>query len=199
MTLTAEQLKKISPGTPLDRINTFLPFLNKHLPAYGIDTATEVASFLSQVLHESGGLKWMKELWGPSAQQSKYERDFSQPWPELQRGKRNFVATNLGNSEKGDGKLLMGRGPLQITGRKNYTRMSKDMFGDNRLLKNPDLLSLPEYGIQSACIYWKWTKMDKVDDDLHITQETKKVNGGYNGLDDRQKYFSRAISVFKIQ
>ncbi len=182
MILTAEQLKQISPGTPLERINTFLPFLNKHLPAYGIDTATEVASFLSQVLHESGGLKWMREIWGPTAQQLKYE------------GRKD-----LGNIVKGDGKLFMGRGPMQITGRANYTRMSKDMFGDDRLLKNPDLLSLPEYGIQSACIYWKWTKMDKVDDDLHITQETKKINGGFNGFDDRQKYFSRAVKIFGLQ
>lgn len=178
MTLTAEQLKQISPGTPLDTIKTFVHFLNKHLPAYYIDTPIEVSSFLAQVLHESGGLKWMKEIWGPTAAQSKYE------------GRKD-----LGNIMKGDGKLFMGRGLIQTTGRANYLRMSKDMFGDERLIKMPQLLSLPEYAVLSACIYWKWRKLDLKDDDLSIKEETKSVNGGFNGLSDRQQYFDKAIKI----
>ena len=181
MTLTADQLRRITPGTPIDRINVFLPHLNKYLPIYGIDTPVEVASFLSQVLHESGGFKWMREIWGPTSAQARYE------------GRRD-----LGNIYKGDGKKFMGRGPIQITGRANYTRMSKDMFGDNRLLHNPEILATPEYGIISSCIYWKWRNMDAIDDDLSIEEETKKVNGGYNGLDDRQKYFNRALKVLTV-
>jgi putative chitinase len=182
MILTPSQLKAISPGTPLDRINEFLPHLNTYLPQYGIDTPIEVASFLAQVLHESGGFKWMREIWGPTAAQLKYEG-----------------RADLGNTIKGDGKLFMGRGPIQLTGRKNYDRMSMDMFGDDRLLKNPDMLVLAQYGIWSSCIYWKWRKMDAIDDDLSIKQETKKVNGGYNGLDDRQKYFNRALTALGAQ
>lgn len=176
--ITAEQLKQISPGTPLERCKTFAPLLDKYCPMYGIDTPTELASFLSQVLHESGGFKYMREIWGPTSAQSRYE------------GRRD-----LGNIYKGDGKKFMGRGPIQITGRANYTRMSKDMFGDNRLLHNPDILSTPEYGIISSCIYWKWRNLDAVDDDAGIKSETKAVNGGYNGLFDRQKYFDRARKV----
>ena len=89
----------------------------------------------------------------------------------------------------------MGRGLIQLTGRVNYQKMSKEMFGDDRLLKTPDLLSTSTYAVWSACIYWKWAKMDAVDDDLSIKEETRKVNGGYNGLDDRQKYFDRAIKI----
>ena len=179
MILTVEQLKSITPNTPLERINTFLPFLNKYLPMYGIDTPIEVASFLAQVLHESGGLKWMKEIWGPTSQQLKYEGN-----------------TDLGNTVKGDGKLFIGRGLIQITGRSNYAMMSRDIFRDDRLLRSPEILSLPEYAVQSACIYWKWRKMDLIDDDFDIRSETKKVNGGYNGLNDRQQYFDKAIKVF---
>ena len=196
MTLTADQLRRITPGTPIDRINVFLPHLNKYLPIYGIDTPIEVASFLSQVLHESGGFKWMREIWGPTSAQARYERDFNQPFTKT--NKRNSLAFKLGNNIQGDGKKFMGRGPIQITGRTNYTRMSKDMFGDNRLLHNPEILATPEYGIISSCIYWKWRNMDAIDDDLSIKEETKKVNGGYNGLDDRQKYFNRALKVLTV-
>lgn len=196
MILTLEQLLKISPGTPRERMQTFLPHLNKYLPQYGIDTPVEVASFLSQVLHESGGFRWMRELWGPTAQQNRYERDFKQPWNGTNQ--RNRLAFALGNTERGDGKLFAGCGPMQITGRKNYARLSKDMFGDDRLLRTPDIVATPEYGVWSACIYWKWRNMDAIDDDLSIKEETKRVNGGYNGLEDRQKYFDRSLLVFGI-
>ena len=182
MTLTAEQLKQITPGTPLDRCKVFVPHLNKFLPLYGIDTPIEVASFLSQILHESGGLKYLREIWGPTKAQSRYEG-----------------RADLGNIIKGDGKLFMGRGLIQLTGRTNYARMSKEIFGDDRLVRNPEILATPEYGVLASCIYWKWRGMDSIDDDNSITAETKKVNGGYNGLEDRQKYFDLAKAVLNIK
>ena len=179
MILTVEQLKKISPSTSEARIDTFIHHLNVYLPIYGIDTPNEVASFLAQVLHESGGLKWLREIWGPTAAQSKYEG-----------------RADLGNTVRGDGKKFMGRGLIQLTGRANYLKMSMEMFNDDRLVRNPDLLSTAEYAVLSACIYWKWRKMDLIDDDKNIKDETKRVNGGVNGLADRQQYFDRAIQVF---
>jgi len=178
MIITPQQLKTISPHTPDNRIDTFIHHLNVYMPEYGIDTVNEAASFLAQVLHESGGLKWLREIWGPTAAQSKYEG-----------------RADLGNVVHGDGKKFMGRGLIQLTGRANYTKMSKDMFGDNRLLEMPDLLSTAECAVKSACIYWQWRKMDLIDDDLDIRAETKKTNGGYNGLTQRQQYFDKAIAV----
>lgn len=178
MNISAAQLKQISPSTPLGRIEEFIHHLNFYMPKYGIDTVNECASFLAQVLHESGGLKWLREIWGPTPTQLKYE------------GRKD-----LGNMVSGDGKKFMGRGLIQLTGRANYSRMSKDMFGDDSLLNNPVLLSTAEYAVQSACIYWGWRKLDSKDDDLSIKDETKSVNGGYNGLADRQQYFDKAIKV----
>lgn len=193
MIIKLSSLQKITPGTPVARLETFLPWLNHYLPIYGIDTKNEVASFLAQVLHESGGFKWLREIWGPTSQQLKYERDFTQAWPVTDKKHRNYLSSILGNSEKGDGKKMAGVGILQITGRANMKRMSIEMFGDERLLTKPEILATPQYSVASACIYWKWKKLDSVDDDLKILEETKAVNGGYNGLEDRQKYFDRAI------
>lgn len=177
--ITREQLKQITPSTPDTRIDAFIHHLNTYMPQYGIDTPNEIASFLAQVLHESGGLKWLREIWGPTHAQAKYE------------GRKD-----LGNTVRGDGKKFMGRGLIQLTGRANYARMSKDMFGDDRLLQTPDLLSTAEYAVKSACIYWQWRKMDLIDDDTDIKAETKAVNGGFNGITDRQQYFNRAMQVF---
>lgn len=178
MQLTLEQLKRITPGTPVERIAVFLPYLNDYLPDYGIDTPVEVASFLAQVLHESGGFKWLREIWGPTTAQSKYEG-----------------RVDLGNIYPNDGKKFMGRGLLQITGRTNYKRMSKEIFGNETLLTNPEILSSAKYAVVSACIYWRWRNLDANDDDFSIEAETKKVNGGYNGLQDRKQYFDKAIEV----
>src|SRR5258708_4383140 len=75
-----------------------------------IDTPIRQAAFLAQVGHESGGFVWMHEIWGPTEAQSRYE-----PPSDL--------ATRLGNTQPGDGKRYMGRGPIQITGRFNYRLM----------------------------------------------------------------------------
>lgn len=176
--ITIEQLQKIATSAKKETLEMYLPHINTLCPKYGIDTKNELASFLSQVLHESGEFKWMREIWGPTATQLRYE------------GRKD-----LGNVIKGDGKKFMGRGPIQITGRSNYRWISQEIFGDDRLLDKPDLLTTPEYGIQSACIYWEGRGLDAHDDDLVILRDTKLVSGGTNGLADRQKYFDRAISV----
>lgn len=191
MLLTAKQLRAISPGTPLERCEVFVPHLNKYMAQYQIDTPQRIAHFLAQVLHESGGLKWLREIWGPTAAQSKYEGRI-----------------DLGNTVKGDGKKFMGHGLIQVTGRKNHEQMSRLMFGDDRLVRTPDLLATPEYGTQSACVFWNsrnlsaiadlpdtWTKTfrGKVYD--KIGWITRRVNGGQNGLADRKNYLKRAIKV----
>lgn len=178
MLITIEQLQKIATSAKKETLEMYLPHINTLCPKYGIDTKNELASFLAQVLHESGEFRWMREIWGPTSAQANYQ------------GRKD-----LGNVIKGDGKKFMGRGPIQITGRSNYRWMSREIFGDDRLLDKPDLLTTPEYGIQSACIYWKGRGLDAHDDDLVILRETKLVNGGTNGLKDRQKYFDRAIAV----
>lgn len=196
MILTAQLLKQISPGTPLERLQTFVPHLNIYLPAYEIDTPIEIASYLAQVLHESGGFRWLREIWGPTKQQRRYERDFKQEWSA--RNPRNRLAFRLGNEVKGDGKKFAGHGLIHTTGRYNHLKESLEMFKDDRLLDTPELLCTPVFAVWSSVIYWQRKKLDKVDDDLNILQETKLVNGGYNGLDDRQNYFDRAVDVFKI-
>lgn len=91
---------------------------------YGDDDNRKLAYILATAHHETGRFKWMHEIWGPTAQQKKYEG-----------------RADLGNNVAGDGKKFMGRGFVQLTGRRNYADWSKRTGLD--LLKNPELVTTP--------------------------------------------------------
>lgn len=131
---------------------------------YGLleGTGLRLAHFLGQVGHESAGFRYMEEIASGAA----YE------------GRRD-----LGNVKAGDGKRYKGRGPLQLTGRANY-RMYGEALGLD-LEGDPELASDPATGILIACHYWQTRKLNALADLDDTRGITKKVNGGFNGLDDR--------------
>jgi putative chitinase len=135
------------------------------LNGYHINTPLRLAHFMAQIEHESGGFKWLTELGGKSYF-DKYE------------GRKD-----LGNTQLGDGAKFKGRGYIQITGRYNYTRLSKDTGID--FLNNPDLLAQEVNAIVSACWFWNKNKINELADKDDAKAVTKKINGGFNGLKDR--------------
>jgi predicted chitinase len=120
--LTGQQLQSIMPSTPAARREALLPFLQAAMTEFAIETPARVAAFVAQLAHESGQLRFMEEIWGPTPAQRRYEP-------------ASTLAATLGNTETGDGKRYKGRGPIQITGRANYRR-----FGD---LLGTDLVADP--------------------------------------------------------
>lgn len=134
---------------------------------YEINTPLRVAHFMAQLSHESGGFKYLKEL-GNNAYFKKYE------------GRKD-----LGNIFAGDGLKYKGRGFIQITGRANYTELSKDLKID--FLNNPELLEQEPNAILSALWFWKKKKLNVFADEDNITIITKRINGGFNGINDRKK------------
>lgn len=168
MDLTLPQLKKIMPQAG-SRAGVFLPYLNKHMPAFDIATPARMASFLSQVAHESMQLFYTEEI----ASGIRYE------------GRKD-----LGNAFPGDGVRYKGRGLIQITGRANYTACMMDLEID--CLEHPEMLERPEYAVLSACWFWKVHGLNELADLGDQRRVTKRVNGGYNGLDERLALFENA-------
>lgn len=164
----------------------FEAVLKKGMDQAGMFDPKERAQFLGQLAHESLAGALMYEVWGPTKQQLKYERDFKAPWgPGLKPGDTNYVAFNLGNTEVGDGYKYRGRSFIQVTGRANYTACGKYLGLD--LINNPDLLVDPDTAVKAALWYWRVQRpripgMAQAGDTLGVT---KAINGGTNGLDDR--------------
>jgi putative chitinase len=168
-----------------------------------LNTDRRLAHFLAQVGHETGRLRFMREIWGPTAAQNRYERDFEAPWPAtpiLARQsiyKANRLAFTLGNARKGDGLRYMGRGALQTTGAGNYGRLTKrlkEKLEDEcpDFLAKPALLELSPWNMLSAADYWVMRNLNEFADLDDILGLTKRVNGGVNGLADRQAIYASA-------
>lgn len=164
--MTPAQLAE-SVGCPsLELAARWLDPLEAAMAEYGIDTPTRQAAFLAQIGHESGGLKYTAELWGPTPAQASYEG-----------------RTGLGNFEPGDGFRYRGRGLLQITGRGNYAQVGKALGLD--LLGHPDVLSEPLPAARSAAWFWQHHGLNLWADRGDFQTLTRKINGGLTGYADR--------------
>lgn len=171
--ITEQQLKVIYPQATSANIEMYLPFINSLLPQFGIDNNTRLAAFLAQVGHESGQLKYNKEIWGPTAAQKGYE------------GRKD-----LGNVIAGDGIKYAGKGLIQLTGRSNYKAFS-DAVGID-FVSNPKLVETPEYAVMAACWFWQKNGLNKYADNGSFETLTRRINGGLNGFNDRVEIWERA-------
>lgn len=180
MIITNEELKQIMPKLSPAKRTLYLPFLNRVMEEYEINTPLRSAAFLAQLAHESGEFRYMEELWGPTEAQKRYEPP-------------GTLAEKLGNTQPGDGKRFKGRGPIQITGRSNYDRYGKLLGVD--LLANPELAATPQIAFSIAGLYWQANGLNQLADRDDILSITKRINGGVNGLADRRAYYKRAKTV----
>jgi putative chitinase len=168
--LKLEKLKGIIPDKVISQIpDTAVKF--------NITTNLRLAHFLSQCAHESGNFKWVVELASGQA----YE------------GRKD-----LGNTQPGDGVKFKGRGYIQLTGRANYDKFSK--FVNEDCVSNPDLVST-KYPMLSAAYFFDKNKLWKICDlgstDEVVEKVSRRVNGGTNGLADRQQKFDKIWNVLK--
>ncbi len=180
MIITNEELKQIMPKLSPAKRTLYLPFLNRVMEEYEINTPLRSAAFLAQLAHESGEFRYMEEIWGPTEAQKRYEPP-------------STLAEKLGNTQRGDGKRFKGRGPIQITGRSNYDRYGKLLGVD--LLANPELAATPQIAFSVAGLYWQANGLNQLADLDDILSITKRINGGVNGLADRRAYYKRAKTV----
>jgi len=175
------------------------------LPEYDIDTPHRVAAFMAQCGHESDGFTIMQENLNYSAKGlrsifGKYfpNDDIAKQYERKPEKIANRVYGNrMGNGpeESGEGWYFRGRGIVQITGKNNYTKCSQSLFESNVLVENPDLLLETEYAIHSACWFWSAARLNELADVGDIKTMTKRINGGFIGLEDRIKHYNHAIEI----
>lgn len=190
MEITAEQLKRSMPGVTPDRVALYLAPLNAAMAEFEINTTMRAAAFLAQVGHESGSLRWMQEIWGPTPAQKRYERDFNHAWPPNALDAVNRLAFELGNSEKGDGVLFKGHGPIQITGRTNHSKYGEAVGVD--LIARPEMAASKDVAFRIAGSFWKTRGLNELADAGDFMTITRRINGGLNGLEDRKARYAQA-------
>ena len=175
------------------------------LPEYDIDTPKRVAAFMAQCGHESGGFTLMQENLNYSAKGLR--GTFGKYFPndevaKLYERKPQMIANRVygnrmgnGDEASGEGWYFRGRGIIQITGKNNYTKCSQSLFESNVLVENPDLLLESEYAIHSACWFWSAARLNELSDIGDIKTMTKRINGGFIGLEDRINHYNHAIEI----
>lgn len=183
--LTA-QIVKDAIGCPLQFAELYTPHLIEGCAAYGIDAPARLAAFLAQLGHESGGFRYVREVWGPTPAQATYE------------GRKN-----LGNTEPGDGAKFKGHGLIQITGRYNHAAVRdrlRERFGAlvPDFEGNPEMLEQPRWAVLSACDYWDSRRLNLLADNGDFEMITRRVNGGLNGQTDRLARWKLAKSALSV-
>jgi predicted chitinase len=184
--LTIEQLRAIMPNLTQAKGRALFPFLAEAIAEFGIETPARMAAFLAQVAHESGELRFLEEIWGPTPAQRRYEP-------------ASTLAVQLGNTDPGDGRRFKGRGPIQITGRGNYRRFGDALGLD--LVSDPARAAKPEVGFRTAGLFWMRNGLNEIADrgsPEAFRLITKRINGGLNGLADRERFYAAARAVLGV-
>lgn len=142
----------------------------------------QFAHVLAQVMHESAGLQYDREIWGPTAAQKRYE------------GRKD-----LGNTQPGDGSKYRGYGPIQVTGRYNVTEFynwcKKQGLNPPDFVARPELIAASPWAGWSIVWYWSTRNLNRYADTNDIEMITRRVNGGLNGYADRLDYYDRSALV----
>ncbi|MBY0446530.1 MAG: hypothetical protein K2Q15_15150 [Burkholderiales bacterium] len=168
-------------------------WINQLCPQYEIDSPQEYAHFLAQACHESDHFKTFKEYATGAAYEGR---------------------ADLGNSKAGDGIRFKGRGIFQITGRSNYLQLGIKKGHRDIFINHPEYLEQAEYAVWSACEYWANKNLNDVANHADMDVLKKKyrgkvldvspvefisltINGGYNGIEERKRFYALAQRVLK--
>lgn len=168
---TYTALMRVAAGGMAPLALQLAPFLATRLPAFAIDTPRRVFHFLAQGCKETDHFKTLKEYGGPTY------------------FKRYDGRADLGNNQPGDGARFPGRGLLQTTGRANYTALAAATGLD--CVNHPELLEDPEHAVEAAVRFWDFKGLNAIADSDNLQRVTRRVNGGLNGLAERQAAYDR--------
>lgn len=183
--LTEAEVEAITASAPNSNALSVLSGLDALGEACGLHKPHRLAVYLSQLLHESEGFRYDREIWGPTPAQKRYD-----------------VREDLGNTPErdGDGEKYKGRGPIQITGKANYTEFrdwcTEMGMAPPDFVADPDAVNSDPWEGIGPLWYWTTRKINaRAADEGDVRRATRLVNGGYNGLPDRWRRYVRASLV----
>ena len=193
--ISVEQLTKIGIA------DKWLDTLNNAFKKYSITDINEKAMFLAQTTHESNNYKRLEESF--NYRPERLFEVFKKRVGSLEKSKElcskgseaiaNFVyGGRLGNA-KDEGYKYRGRGIIQLTGKNNYKYYGEKLNID--LVNSPDLAKEPNIAIEIALLFWKGKGCGLLARNGDVKGVTKLINGGYNGLEDRENRFDSILKI----
>jgi predicted chitinase len=167
--VNVDTLLAAMPGLSRNDATRYLPLMEAAMAEYQITSEMRSRMWLAQVGHESLSLKYFEEIASGAA----YE------------GRKD-----LGNTQPGDGEKYKGRGPIQITGRYNYDESGRKL--KLPLIDQPKMAADPPHAFRVSAEWWKSHGLNEISDTGDVVAATKRINGGTNGLSDRQSRYELA-------
>ncbi|QBQ74663.1 lytic enzyme [Burkholderia phage BcepSauron] len=193
--ITSAQLAKFAPQIPATQLQVMADAANAAMAKFGIDASPRrVRYFMAQAAYETAGFSKLVEnlnyttperlvaVW-PSRftmNQADTSKAYAPSYVGNPQKLANLVyASRMGNGNvaSGDGWLFRGRGAFHLTGRSNYTAYSQAIYGDTRVVSNPDLVTQAADLFMSAGWYWSQNGLSALADQDAYTAVTQKING----------------------
>lgn len=203
--ITPQLLRSVAPQTAASVLDQYVPSLQLTCAHYDINTDLRLASFLSQIAHESGSFTTTSENLFYSAEGlaktfKKYfpTLELAQPYAKQPNKIANRVyADRMGNGDEmsGDGFRYRGRGLIQLTGKNNYTSFANDL--GITLEECVNYMETKDGAVASAGWFWDRNKLNTLADDGDITGITRRINGGVHGLADRLSRYTNCLRYLR--
>lgn len=189
----------------------YYSYIEQYCEKYEINTVERICHFLAQTNYESGYMNYIVENLNYSSKQllkvfPKYFKTLEEAKEYEYKGEKianKVYANRMGNGSdaSGDGWKYRGRGLIQLTGKNNYLKFSR-WYNDSKIfVDNPDLLLQPQFAVLSAFFYWDIKNLNSyiVDNEnaYNVCKAlTKKINGGYNGLEERFRLYKKIRELY---
>jgi len=197
MSVNKEQLRQLHIG------EEWVDALNATFERFDIMNPLRKAAFIAQCGHECGNFKMLEEnlnyraetlmkLWPKRFPTLEFANQYAKNPKKI----ANMVYANrMGNRDEasGDGYRFRGRGCIQLTGHANYYHAGQALGED--FVMQPELVATPMYAALSAGFFWNTHKLNVLADNRDIKMMTKRINGGFIGLADRERHYNEALVV----
>jgi len=200
MNITIEQLDLMIPDAPDLKIEKFYEPIVETLDRYQINSRLRIAAFLAQIAHETGSLRYIEELWGPTDAQVRYDLPHKKAFELGNNLPEALSIAKLHDTTPGF--FYRGRGGIQITGYLNYLKVARAL--DIDCINTPQLLTDPMNAMLSSGFFWisngrnvegENLNCNELADICYFTLITRVINGGTSGLDHRLKFYRNNLQV----
>ena len=177
--------------------------LNETFARFDISNPNRQAAFIGQCGHECGNFRILEEnlnyraetlmkLWKARFPTLEIANQYAK---QPQKIANKVYANRMGNRDEasGDGYRFRGRGCIQTTGHANYYHAGQALGVD--FVMEPDLVASPKYAALTTGFFWSTHGLNALADIQDHKTITKRINGGFIGLAEREEHTRMALAV----